>query len=773
MGLHEGHCFFIKDIELLTKKWECSGCKQIFNRHGNYHNHVKKNICREKTEVICTGKKINHIPNSSEKVFYGGNTQFSYKACRWIEEQSKIIGKHIHHALCGHGGERCAKDRKGNEILLNGKNILFDGYEPETNTVFEFKGCKWHGCPCSSDDKIKYNETIERENMMKDLGYNVVSVWECEKPKLSDTWIEKKFIPYPYFIVYDFESILQKEFQQITDDLSFNQIHIPVSVGIHDNYEKEPTCIINENPEELVKEFIENLEKRRKKIVEKVKKEYPLPDQDSIPKAVLEKYEEWCNQVPVLGFNSGMYDINAIKRDFVKHMTNKTKDIFVARNGNKHVFLSTPNFKFLDVMSYLAPGLSFDKWCKANNCEAKKLFLDYENLDSYEKLSHVGPVEYKNFYSSLHHKMTISFEEYEEYKMEYKKRGCVTQKDWLREYNLNDVIPFKEALEKTREMYYPDKIDILKDAVSIPGVSMMYVLNKYQKIKKKGDPGLFAPGKYCAHRCNKVCNKVFCKKCHQIMYNCKTCDKNKIYKLLKTGMVGGPSIIFMRYAEMGKTNIRSHKYKFPKNCVRIVGYDANGLYLFVAGQKMPCGKGECIEVENPTDPEFIKKICKDILDGKLFGFCQVDINVPENLKEKFEEFSPLFVVDSVPEDLVPDHMKEYQKATGRKHLKDNKKLLGVTKAEKILLYTELIQWYLKHGLEITAIHNILKYEPGRPFEWFPEEVSNARRDGDIEDMVKKLSIAFNKNEKDEVENIINELNQFPDVVPFIEEHKRH
>ena len=193
-----------------------------------------------------------------------------------------------------------------------------------------------------------------------------------------------------------------------------------------------------------------------------------------------------------------------------------------------------------------------------------------------------------------------------------------------------------------------------------------------KKMKKKREPELYAPGQYCIHKCSKFCNKEFCEKCYKIMKDCKICDKNKIYNLLKTGMVGGPSIIFMRYAERGKTKIRSHKYKFTKNCVRVVGYDANALYLFAAGQKMPCGKEKCIEVENPTDPEFIKKTCKDILDGKLFGYCQVDINVPENLKEKFEEFSPLFIVDNVPEDLVPEHMKEYQKATGRKHLKDNK-----------------------------------------------------------------------------------------------------
>ena len=77
----------------------------------------------------------------------------------------------------------------------------------------------------------------------------------------------------------------------------------------------------------------------------------------------------------------------------------------------------------------------------------KKLVLPYEFLDSYDKLSHVGPVKHEDFYSSLK-KKNISKEEYEEYLIEFKKRGCVTMLDWLKEYNLNDVIPFLEALEK-------------------------------------------------------------------------------------------------------------------------------------------------------------------------------------------------------------------------------------------------------------------------------------------------------------------------------------
>ena len=101
----EGHCFFIKDIELLTKLWECAGCQQRFNKHVNYNRHVTGGTCDGgKTKLICPGGKFERIMNSSEKVFYGGRTNFSYAACQWIEKQSELTGKHIHHALCSHGG---------------------------------------------------------------------------------------------------------------------------------------------------------------------------------------------------------------------------------------------------------------------------------------------------------------------------------------------------------------------------------------------------------------------------------------------------------------------------------------------------------------------------------------------------------------------------------------------------------------------------------------------------------------------------------------------
>ena len=83
-------------------------------------------------------------------------------------------------------------------------------------------------------------------------------------------------------------------------------------------------------------------------------------------------------------------------------------------------------------------------------------------------------------------------------------------------------------------------------------------------------------------------------------------------------------------------------------------------------------------------------------------------------------------------------MKNYQINTGRKKIKNNKKLLGVMKAEKVLLYSPLLKWYLNHGLQVTKIHRYISYASSRPFAWFPEEVSSARRDADNDKNKKQL-----------------------------------
>ena len=51
---------------------------------------------------------------------------------------------------------------------------------------------------------------------------------------------------------------------------------------------------------------------------------------------------------------------------------------------------------------------------------------------------------------------------------------------------------------------------------------------------------------------------------------------------------------------------------------KIIGYDANALYLWAIAQQMPTGKHEHIKTYD------LKQLIKDILNDKLFGFIQVE-----------------------------------------------------------------------------------------------------------------------------------------------------
>ena len=209
-------------------------------------------------------------------------------------------------------------------------------------------------------------------------------------------------------------------------------------------------------------------------------------------------------------------------------------------------------------------------------------------------------------------------------------------------------------------------------------------------------------------------------------------------------MIGGPSIVFCRHAEAGVSKIRSHIYSEAdaKICRSVQGLDANSLYLFCSGQEMPCGKEKVFKCNPEAKPEQSSEekneIIQNVLNDKLFGFFEVDIEVPEQKRKRFSEFCPLFVISEVPEDQIPQHMKDYKINTGRKMIKNNKKLLGVMKTEKILLYSPLLKWYLNHGLQVTKIHRYISYTSGRPFKWFPEEVSSARREADNDKNKKQL-----------------------------------
>ena len=82
MGLLGGHCFYIKKMDVLCGRWECKGCRQIFTRNKDLIRHLKyEKSAGGKAKMICSGGKFKHILNSSEKMFYDGDTKLIYTSC--------------------------------------------------------------------------------------------------------------------------------------------------------------------------------------------------------------------------------------------------------------------------------------------------------------------------------------------------------------------------------------------------------------------------------------------------------------------------------------------------------------------------------------------------------------------------------------------------------------------------------------------------------------------------------------------------------------------
>src|SRR6266436_6732265 len=72
-------------------------------------------------------------------------------------------------------------------------NYFADGYYRQTNTVYEFLGCFFHGCrKCYINDIYAYNQflkdtianisikTQQKLETYRSIGVNIVSIWECE-----------------------------------------------------------------------------------------------------------------------------------------------------------------------------------------------------------------------------------------------------------------------------------------------------------------------------------------------------------------------------------------------------------------------------------------------------------------------------------------------------------------------------------------------------------------------------------------------------------------
>ena len=109
---------------------------------------------------------------------------YSIKAIKWLEYIAQKENIHIRHAC--NEGEQGAR--------YQGKTYKVDGYCEETKTIYQFHGCYWHGCNRCYDKltinrfnqhnmKYLYRRTSTIDELIRNSGYNLVTIWEHEFDK--------------------------------------------------------------------------------------------------------------------------------------------------------------------------------------------------------------------------------------------------------------------------------------------------------------------------------------------------------------------------------------------------------------------------------------------------------------------------------------------------------------------------------------------------------------------------------------------------------------
>jgi hypothetical protein len=147
------------------------------------------------------------------------------------------------------------------------------------------------------------------------------------------------------------------------------------------------------------------------------------------------------------------------------------------------------------------------------------------------------------------------------------------------------------------------------------------------------------------------------------------------------------------------------------------------------------------------------QILQGVLNETLFGCVEVEIYVPNEWAkgfgkhtslspyEYFEEFSPLFCTSDIPFENWGELMQNYAIST-HMSLKPRTLLVGGMKASKILLITPLLKWYMEQGLVVEKVYEVIQFRPGYPFSSFVQQITDARRDGDLNSDLDVLSNSY-------------------------------
>ena len=574
LNLYENHFSYIKDLARYSKSFCCSRCGKYWKRASNLRQHEK----------TCDGKVHLKYP--------GGAYHVPTTILEELEEEGILAPEEARYFPYRATFDfECYFDKEKAQELKNTDKLTWQSaHVPLSVSVCSnVPGYQAPKCFVSEGDSnqlledfVKYlaEISIKSSSLLREQFAPVFQALEAakapnrvatEEDRLAQTLVD-----------------IKDESEEESEDDS-RGIDIMASDDEGDEEDIEPENEedraflddeVSENDPSFYRRFNVELDQGRRQEQKQRRQELAMyedmlfgREQTSDNKVLIQledKMTAYIQELPVLGFNSGKYDINIAKRFLLPYLIKHHPIKFSVKRNNNHMCLKTNFLKFLDITNYMAPGFSYDQFLKAYECEQTKGFFPYEWIDGLDKLNEASLPPHEAFYSTLK-SQNISAEEYRYCQQVWEENQMITVKDFLVWYNNLDVLPFLEAVEKMSAFWQERKMDMFKDGISVPGLTLKYL---FSFLDEQTYFSLFDQG------------------------------NSDLYHLIKDNNTGGPSIIFHRYHEAGKTKLReAEKGEAAKLCQKIVGYDANALYLWAIMQDMPTGSYTRRLVEDNFKPK--------------------------------------------------------------------------------------------------------------------------------------------------------------------------
>jgi hypothetical protein len=356
--------------------------------------------------------------------------------------------------------------------------------------------------------------------------------------------LSAKYLPVPFqqdfWLAYDFECLLRKQHQVIGSD-TYIQQHIPITVVCKSwsNQPTAPSLSFTYTGLDVGEKFIQWLEAQHIVIAEWKRKQFykhvepdvlklkfpnccesdikmhtgychPLlrnqtiivgqaitvdaankpcnchctPRTQHISKckylAALRGLQQEHSAIPIVGFNSGKYDMTFVLNNMDKSTTLPIGNTIKSGSGYMHV--QWGSYRFIDAHNFVPPNVSLSKFATMWKVQGiQKELFPYDWFDSIEKLQSPCLPPYQQFASQLNPHAMPTREEYKKAVALFQQQGFITFQQYEEYYCERDVDLLIQGMNNYRALFWQtSQLEILS-FVSLPQLAYTDLLKTYIK----------------------------------------------------------------------------------------------------------------------------------------------------------------------------------------------------------------------------------------------------------------------------------------------------